>query len=284
MRAFLIAGLLLLSACSGASLDSLRQAEPKGTPFQQALSAQYLAFSQQEASRYDWWSSQYFAEKGLSATYGNDVQPEELDYWKPDIRHREDLNALGMARGALMERLSSAAGQGDEQLAKAQVYFDCWVEESSELGDSSSKGYCRDQFESIIGGLPAGSPPTAASSKGDHNLTAADVSISYLVYFDWNSDHLSQDAIDILQIILTDLHNIDEYEIVINGHTDSSGSQEYNMELSQRRANSVQRWLTQSGIASNLISLFAFGETDPKEPTSDGARNKTNRRVEIFIE
>jgi hypothetical protein len=65
---------------------------------------------------------------------------------------------------------------------------------------------------------------------------------------------------------------------------DRVGSEQYNLDLSQRRARFVVGALKQAGISEQLLKYFAFGESDPAVPTEDGVAEPRNRRVEIFIE
>jgi outer membrane protein OmpA-like peptidoglycan-associated protein len=86
---------------------------------------------------------------------------------------------------------------------------------------------------------------------------------------------------------LTDLARIlNKYEdtnILIEGHTDSTGSEEYNMGLSERRANAVAHHLAGQSVSSGRFSIMAYGEAQPiaSNETADGRRQ--NRRVELAI-
>jgi outer membrane protein OmpA-like peptidoglycan-associated protein len=71
--------------------------------------------------------------------------------------------------------------------------------------------------------------------------------------------------------------------IRVEGHTDSRGSNEYNMDLSHRRANAVKNLLVQRGIAGSRIEAVAFGETMPVASNDTEAGRQKNRRVEIKI-
>ncbi|MFK5970019.1 MAG: OmpA family protein [Candidatus Marithrix sp.] len=74
-----------------------------------------------------------------------------------------------------------------------------------------------------------------------------------------------------------------ERNVLIGGHTDNRGSDEYNLGLSQRRADAVRFALIQRNVASNRIQSQGFGETQPVASNSfDGGRQQ-NRRVEITI-
>jgi outer membrane protein OmpA-like peptidoglycan-associated protein len=71
--------------------------------------------------------------------------------------------------------------------------------------------------------------------------------------------------------------------IRVEGHTDSRGADDYNMELSQRRANAVKNLLVERGIAANRIEVVGFGKTMPVAGNETEAGRQKNRRVEIKI-
>jgi len=74
-----------------------------------------------------------------------------------------------------------------------------------------------------------------------------------------------------------------ETVIRTEGHTDSVGAEEYNMDLSFRRANAVYALLTQQGIAGNRIEVVGFGESTPVATNTTEAGRQMNRRVELKI-
>lgn len=118
--------------------------------------------------------------------------------------------------------------------------------------------------------------PTPAAPKPPRN---------YIVFFDWDRADLRDDA---RQIIRTAVDNLDAVggvvRIVLTGHADRSGPDAYNMGLSQRRANSVQKELQSLGVAKQEINTVAKGETEPLVATDDGVREPRNRRVEIVLQ
>jgi outer membrane protein OmpA-like peptidoglycan-associated protein len=71
--------------------------------------------------------------------------------------------------------------------------------------------------------------------------------------------------------------------VVIEGHTDSVGSDDYNLSLSQRRANSVQQFLLTQGIAANRLSAIGKGENFPVASNDSSSGRQMNRRVEVII-
>ena len=73
-------------------------------------------------------------------------------------------------------------------------------------------------------------------------------------------------------------------KILVEGHTDSRGADDYNMNLSKQRADSVANYLTSHGIASEKVSATGVGSTRPVASNDTPEGRATNRRVEITIQ
>ncbi len=69
----------------------------------------------------------------------------------------------------------------------------------------------------------------------------------------------------------------------IEGHTDSQGDDAFNLDLSQRRANSVRRYLVEQGITAERLEAVGYGETKPVDTNKTAAGRENNRRVEFTI-
>ena len=88
--------MLFLAGCQAYSLQELRNANPTGSEFQQALAKEYLQLASEEETNYSWNNSWHFADKGLVAAYGNDVGPENVADWniagdkKPELEQARD--------------------------------------------------------------------------------------------------------------------------------------------------------------------------------------------------
>ena len=79
------------------------------------------------------------------------------------------------------------------------------------------------------------------------------------------------------------LQRYPETTVLIVGHTDNSGPDAYNMELSVNRARSAANYLTSRGIAANRIRVEGRGESEPIAPNDGGQGSAQNRRVEVAI-
>ncbi|MBM3617104.1 MAG: OmpA family protein [Alphaproteobacteria bacterium] len=265
-----------LAACTTNSLEELRRTTPTENPYLAALSAEYLAFAESEARQYDWASSQHFADKGLAAAYGHEVEPETFDNW--DIGE-DYIQELANARLQLITLLTPDVKVAKPGLsARALFYYDCWMEQQNEAWQEDDISSCREGFYHSIRIL-AGAP------EEPEEATPLIFSSSYLIFFEWNKWAVNEEGMKVVNSTVQDLKDSKEteYEVVLNGHADRSGDVEYNLKLSQKRAEAVKAELVKRGIPDERIRYFAFGETDNRIPTADGIRERANRRVEIFF-
>ena len=106
---------------------------------------------------------------------------------------------------------------------------------------------------------------------------------SYLVFFDWDKATLTDRARQIIKEAADNSTHVQYTRIEVNGYTDTSGTPQYNMGLSIRRANAVKAELIKDGVPPNAIATQGFGETHLLVPTGPGVREPQNRRVEIII-
>jgi iron complex outermembrane receptor protein len=109
----------------------------------------------------------------------------------------------------------------------------------------------------------------------------APVAHSYMVFFDFNKSDLTPEAVGIVDQAAKNATPAKAAEITVTGHTDTVGSDAYNMRLSRRRAESVAAELEKQGISSSEIAIVAKGKRDLLVPTGDGVREPQNRRVTI---
>jgi iron complex outermembrane receptor protein len=112
----------------------------------------------------------------------------------------------------------------------------------------------------------------------------APVAHSYQVFFDFNKSDLTPEAVKVVDQAAANAAPAKVTRIDVTGHTDTVGSDAYNMRLSRRRAESVAAELQARGIPSSEIAIFAKGKHDLLVPTGDGVREPQNRRVQIVYE
>jgi outer membrane protein OmpA-like peptidoglycan-associated protein len=103
------------------------------------------------------------------------------------------------------------------------------------------------------------------------------------VYFATNQSDISGESEISLLKLITIFQKYPKTNIIVEGHTDSSGSDAYNMELSRNRAQSVTNYLSSNGISASRIETNWFGEDQPKHDNSTAEGRSKNRRVELAI-
>ena len=103
------------------------------------------------------------------------------------------------------------------------------------------------------------------------------------ILFDFDSYTLRAAAREHLTDLAASLNEYSDSEVLIVGHTDSSGADEYNQTLSENRANAAGNYLIRAGVAPSRVKMTGLGETEPvaSNETEDGMQQ--NRRVEVAI-
>jgi len=286
-----VAAALALAACTGNGLlDDLDQAQPVGSPFTQALFKDYAylarSFGPNAASggAFDSDNSMpladvdsdvadvasAFAQKALDSAKGDEVLPEPAP--------EDDTNAE-----ALRQRLLKDLGDGRDKFpvdaALAQAQYDCWIMDGRVASLQSASGQCRRALDSALAQLehelnPAPPPPPAP--------TAAPTT-DYQVYFDFDSWTLRAEALTTLQQAILTARAGGQSRIAVVGHTDTSGSSDYNQRLSVKRANVVVEALVDMGARRDAITASGVGETDLAVQTADGVKEPKNRRAVVTL-
>ncbi len=103
------------------------------------------------------------------------------------------------------------------------------------------------------------------------------------IEFDFDKATLRSVNRELLSRIVGVLLTSHDYHIYVYGHTDDVGSDEYNMDLSKRRADTVRDYLVKGGIDPSIISTKGYGKTRPLVSGKDPASRARNRRVELAI-
>jgi outer membrane protein OmpA-like peptidoglycan-associated protein len=140
-------------------------------------------------------------------------------------------------------------------------------------------GRMMDNQERDMRSALASSEAAAVSREG--NLLA--VTFKGDVTFDTNSTVVRPGLRSELDRVATFMNQYPNTLVRVEGHTDSKGSNEYNMDLSNRRAIAVKNLLIQRGIADSRLDVVGYGETMPVATNDTEAGRQKNRRVEIKI-
>jgi len=103
------------------------------------------------------------------------------------------------------------------------------------------------------------------------------------IFFDMDSSDIREDTAGKLDHIAGLLQKYSHTRVEIGGYTDSTGSEEHNLQLSQRRAQAVAAALTTRGVAAERITTRGFGESGPVASNATDTGRQKNRRVTLFI-
>ncbi len=103
------------------------------------------------------------------------------------------------------------------------------------------------------------------------------------VYFDTNKSNVKGTSATTLDRLAGILKEYPDSNVLVEGHTDSAGPDDYNMALSQQRAESVTKYLVTQGISASRFTTKWYGEAQPKGDNATTEGKAQNRRVELAI-
>lgn len=103
------------------------------------------------------------------------------------------------------------------------------------------------------------------------------------ILFDVDKATLKQQSKDELAELAVILNKYADTNILIEGHTDSTGSEDYNLSLSKRRAESVSNWLAIQKVDPTRFTVMGYGEAQPMAPNETAEGRALNRRVDVGI-
>lgn len=271
----------LVSACAGGNDPDVVRALPnKGAAFHQALQKDYADLSQSERAQADWVDSVYFAGRARRAAGGETFPPQALNERKLPAA---TVNDLGEARTRLMAVLTDDNRKAlPVQASLAQTAFDCWMEQQEENFQPEDIAACKRSFNTALAALErevVERPATPPAPKAETAMPT-----QFQILFDFNSAALNDAARQTVSDIGTAYRKYNPATVLVVGHTDTAGAGDYNIMLSQRRAETVANALGAQGIDQKKMRLEAYGEERPTVKSGDGAKEPRNRRVDVVFE
>lgn len=182
---------------------------------------------------------------------------------------RRDKTAKGAGIGAAAGAVLGAVigeGEADEILAGAAIG----------AGIGAGVGVYMDRQEEKLAQIPG----TRVERVEDNMLL---VHFDSDVLFDVDSSMLTPRSRQTLENTSDVLTEFEKTAIVIQGHTDSTGSEQYNQRLSERRADAVKNYLTSLGVDPDRMAAIGYGESEPVATNDTAAGRELNRRVSILL-
>lgn len=216
----------------------------------------------------------------LEARYRYDVQqPPHPDDQEPAPGHAygDVIVNLGLQipLSAKPEAAPAAAAEPVAVVAVADADGDGVADEVDTCPDTAP-GATTD----ATGCVPAPVPPAEVSLE---TAKAGDTIVLHGVNFETARSTLTTNAQTILDQIAEKLVARPGLKVEIGGHTDSRGADNYNQLLSEQRAQSVMTYLTEKGVAAEMLSAVGYGEAQPTDSNETDEGRERNRRVELKV-
>ena len=115
------------------------------------------------------------------------------------------------------------------------------------------------------------------------NVAVGSIIVLRNIFFDFDKATLRPESTNELERLIKLLNDLPTLKIEISSHTDSKGSDAYNMTLSQSRSESVVSYLINHGIAKDRLTAKGYGETKPMDTNDTDEGRQNNRRSEFKI-
>ncbi len=280
---------------SGIGLDT------SGIAYMNALYGGYEALSQDRGDAFDWIDAEHFNHKARRAARRSSTMPDAI----MDRKLRDD-DIPGLS--AALARIRDAYDRGGRTIAPelsatVQVSYDCWIEAAEgrnpETGWASASAARQDDIDRCKGAFDAAmsklealanfrltefrKPPSSMAMPVPAAPQLGAAPETYIVYFGWDSAAVDRSGDRVIDEAVTAANSLGIADFSITGHADRSGSDDYNLNLSLRRADYVKAALIARGVDEAGISVAGRGEAEPAIVTDDGVREPANRRVEIIL-
>jgi len=271
----------LLGACADANnVDVVKALPNKGAAFHQALQKDYSNLATYERDQADWIDTVYFAGRARRASDGETFAPQGVGERRIPTDVVKDITE---ARTRLMAVLTDDNRKAlPVQASLAQTAFDCWMEQQEENFQPEDIAACKKSFNAALAALEQGvvnRPATPPAPKSEVPLPAP-----FQVLFDFNSSALNADGRQTVSDIGAAYKKYNPATVLVVGHTDTAGSGDYNIGLSQSRAETVANALAAQGVEQKKMRIEAYGEERPTVKTGDSAKELKNRRVDVVFE
>jgi OmpA-OmpF porin, OOP family len=243
------------------------------TSFTTALASEYAALAASLNRGGDVVDADYFARKGLAASKGAVVPPEDNANWAIPLEQPYGFRTkLAQARARLMAALDSGARDRAPALAaRAQTRYDCWIERMEDNWATAQSGTCASDFLAAMDQLE-GKPAAAAPARAN----------AINVFFEFDRARLTPEGRQIVSQLANQMKAGGRSATLV-GKADLTGSDSYDLALGRRRADAVADELVRDGVPRNRVAIESLGKRQPPVKTADGVREPRNRVVEITL-
>lgn len=318
---FLMVILCNMAGCSPTpkvDIQLARDITLKKDNFKESLRQGYIDLSDANRMKRDQRNARLYGKKALTVVRGHVPPLDDLTHRElPEVT----LNVLAIERNFLVSAFAqNIHGHASDVAANARLMFDCWVEEEEKLFRNKGKkktsqalsaqrkckqGYLssKAQIENILKQKKQQEEQEKKrmeqqrfrlESQGQHQLAAQMAAMqskrrpkimpqAYVVFFPFNRTTLSLEGKKILEKVAGESQVFNPVKVIISGHTDRVGGDQYNMLLSRKRAKVMASFLMDYGMPSELFDVRSYGENSLNIDTVDGKADPQNRYGKILF-
>ena len=276
--------IFFLSACS-ADYKKLNNGNYSSkNPFYNTLILEYKKQADFEAKEmHDWNSAKLYSIKAIKSSKEKNIKPEKISNWIINEKKAVEINK---AYDNLMAVYEKGLAKDPVNLAKAIVFLDCWAEQEEEGWQLDHINNCKSKHLNAVHLIYENISEEVEKNNIVNNSDSSIIikkknnDIEKIIYFDFDHFNLNSENKSELKVYFSEI-NMNKYEYLVVGHTDTKGKKEYNYQLSIKRANSVKKLLNKLGIEINRIKVIGKGESNLAIQTPDETEHPANRRAVI---
>ncbi|MTI11305.1 OmpA family protein [Rhodospirillaceae bacterium RKSG073] len=272
----------LVAACAN-RLPHVAENPPSSGAFEKALHQGYVGLAQAEIDEYDWSDGGKFTKRADMLSNGNMVLPEEIAM--RDLP-ADRVSVLTSSRARLMKAIDAGlTSTYPDQLARAQVAFDCWMQEQEENRQPADIEACQKDFIAAMEEVEAAEKAKTAKSEPAPTPAAAPAPTpaslpeGIAIYFDFDSANLGGYGNSVVEDAASVFTDLGATSVTLSAYADRSGDTAYNDALAARRGEAVRDALIANGVSADAITVEVLGEREQVFATEDGVREARNRSV-----
>ena len=284
---FTLSVLLVINSCAYFKLKTLDSYEYNNSDVYSLLSKEYKEFAKFELyEMHDELDANYFAYKALIVKNENRIYLENPNDWNiPSNILDETITYYNKINQTIKENIEKYP----KQVALMISGYDCWLEQLEENWQIEDIKNCKlkflNNYNEIIK-LVANTNKSVSEEKVSSSIAKKDKTskeeFKITVFFNYDKFNLSNNELIKLNEVIVAANKLKDQSITIIGHTDTKGSDNYNLILSNKRANFIKKYLQSKNIINNIITK-GLGEKSPLVDTGDNKLEEKNRRAQIIF-
>lgn len=271
------AGALMLAGCANWDVDGTAAMPDQGDAFAKALHKEYIDRARFEVHEEDWISVDFFTGRAKLAAMGQPPAPQSPSERSLKVEAAEINAGYAKLTGELN---AGAAKVTPVACAKAQAWFEHWMEQAEEGHQANDIAWTRGEFMKAMPNCYAKKVAAPAPAPAPAAVVAP--TETFAVYFPFASSKLTPEANKTIKAAVAAIKKGKVAELTVTGHTDTMGKSDLNMKLGQKRADAVAKALKAHGVKSK-IKAVSFGESNLPVPTADQVKEQKNRVATIVF-